>query len=67
MWLGDQDAKKLIPRAELLAQRADLEKKIKDINAQPMPKEEWQKRFRNEDLTKLAKQILNIDKKLGRK
>lgn len=66
-WLGDPEIKKQIPREALLKERSKLEAKIKEINAEPMPKEEWKQRFRKEDLLKLAKQIINIDKKLGRK
>lgn len=53
-------------RAKLLEQREKLEQQIKDLKAQPLGRTMAATRFRQEDLTALAKKMVAIDKKLGR-
>ncbi len=53
-------------RAKLLEQREKLEQQIKDLKAQPLGRTMAAARFRQEDLTALAKKMVAIDKKLGR-
>lgn len=53
-------------RQALKAQRAELVKKITELNAKPLPGKDRQlhERFRKQDLEDLARKVLAIDKKL---
>lgn len=53
-------------RDKLLALRQKLVFQIEELQAMPMGKTQTAKNGRAEDLAKLAKKIINIDKKLGR-
>lgn len=54
-------------REKLLTQRASLVKQIEDLKAKgPSSKSAAALAFHTEDLAKLAKKVLAIDKKLGR-
>lgn len=53
-------------RQALLQKRAELERQITELASTPVGRSQAAARFRAEDLTKLAKKITAIDKKLGR-
>jgi len=69
MWQGDFTPKpEASVREKLLAQRAELVKQVRELQAKPLPhgdKEQMQ-RFRLLDLKELAAKIVKIDNKLGR-
>ncbi len=69
MWIGNPDDRENPERAALLAQRVELVKKVEERkrNAPAPTAAGYIHKFYREDLTKLAREILNIDKKLGRK
>jgi len=70
MWQGDFVQKpEASVREKLLAQRAELVKQVKAVQARKFPKGadiEQLKRFQKKDLLELAAKIVKIDNKLGR-
>lgn len=69
MWIGNPDDRTNPERTALLERRAELVKQVeaRKKNAPASTAAGYIHKFYREDLTKLAKEILNIDKKLGRK
>lgn len=66
-WLGDDQAKPSdAERAKLLEKRAKIQKEIEVLGMKPIGPTNAARLGRIEDLTKLAKEIVKIDKKLGR-
>lgn len=66
-WLGDPQA--VLPQADiekLKTKREKLVKKVEELGRVTTFRTESAKRFHQEDLTKLAKEIGAIDRKLGR-
>ena len=69
MWIGNPDERKNPEREALLKQREKLVSKVTALKNSPPPagSPSFKFKFYQEDLLKLAKEILNVDKKLGRK
>ena len=65
VWVGDK-AGKPVDRQALLDERAELVEQIKSFKQLPKPTSSAAARFRQEDMEKLAKRVLAIDKALGR-
>ena len=57
---------KPVDREKLLRQREDLETQIKALKASPVGRSQTAINGRQEDLLNLAKQMVSIDRKLGR-
>jgi len=67
-WLGDRTNRTHdVERERLILLRADIVKEIEQLkkNAPPF-RTESAKKFHQEDLLKLAREVIKIDEKLGR-